>query len=290
MMDAELLLDARAVLGEGALWDASRRRLLWVDIEGREVHIFDPAGGDDVAIDVGQEVGTVVPRARGGLVLGLRRGIALLDPASRELTMLADPESHLPDNRFNDGKCDPAGRFWAGTISHRRQPDAALYRLDPDLSVRRVLEGVVNSNGLAWSLDARAMYYIDTGTHRIDAFGYDRDTGAIRNRRTVVDVPDAMGKPDGMTIDADGMLWVAHWGGGRVNRWDPGTGRLLSTVLVPASRTTSCAFGGPDLATLYITTARTGMTAEALAAEPQAGALFAVRPGVQGLPAFEFAG
>lgn len=289
-MSAELILDAGAKLGEGALWDHGRQRLLWVDIEAGQVHLFDPVSGGDDAINMGQMVGTAVPRAAGGLVLGLHRGMAALDVQTHEVSFLADPESHLPDNRFNDGKCDPAGRFWAGTISSRRRPDASLYCLDIDLSVRRVLGGVINSNGIAWGLDGKTMYYIDTGTRRIDAFDYRIETGEIGNRRTVVEVPEEEGKPDGMTIDGEGLLWVAHFGGGRVNCWDPANGRLVQSVFVPASRTTSCAFGGPDLDTLYITTARTGMTDDELAAEPHAGGIFAAQPGARGMPAFEFAG
>ncbi len=289
-MKAELILDIQATLGEGALWDSRRHELLWVDIEGRNVHRFDPDTGRDEAIDVGQKVGTVVPRARGGWMVALHRGIAALEPGRGERMVVANPELHVTDNRFNDGKCDPAGRFWAGTISQSRQADACLYCLDTDLSLRRILTGVVNSNGLAWSLDAKTMYYIDTGTHRIDAFDYDVNTGDIHNRRTVVDVPEEAGKPDGMTIDAEGMLWVAHWGGGSVNRWDPASGRLVQAIELPASRATSCAFGGADLATLYITTARIGMTDEELAAQPHSGGLFVARPGVPGVNAFEFAG
>jgi sugar lactone lactonase YvrE len=290
MMKAEPVLNAQATLGEGALWDAGRRRLLWVYIQAGRVHLFNPDTGEDESIEVGQTVGTVVPRARGGLIVAMHRAVAAIDPDCREPEILAELETPAAENRFNDGKCDPAGRFWVGTISASRQPDACLYRLEADLSIHHVLDGVVNSNGLAWSLDAKIMYYIDTGTHAIDAFDYDIDRAVVRNRRTVVAVPADEGKPDGMTIDGEGMLWVAHWGGGRVNRWDPRSGRLLQTVAVPAAHTTSCAFGGTDLATLYITTARTGMTAEQLTAQPHAGDLFAVHPGVSGVPAFEFAG
>jgi sugar lactone lactonase YvrE len=290
-MDAELLLDAKATLGEGALWDSRRQRLLWVDIEGHTVHLFDPQTGVDEAIDVGQLVSTVVPRTRGGLMLGVHHGFAALDLSTRKLEVLADPESDVPENRFNDGKCDPAGRFWAGTYSLARKTEAAsLWCLDTDLSVRRMLEGVTNSNGIAWSLDGTTMYYIDTATRRVDAFDYRVETGQISNRRAVVVVPEELGKPDGMTLDAEGMLWVALWGGGRVTRWDPGTGKLLQTIHVPAARTSSCALGGPQLDELFITTARIGATEEELRREPHAGGIFVARPGVTGAAALEFAG
>ncbi len=290
-MDAELILDAKATLGEGALWDSRRQRLWWVDIEGHQVHLFDAISGVDEAIDVGQRVSTVVPRARGGVMVGLQHGLGWLDLEHRRVDVIVDPESHVPDNRFNDGKCDPAGRFWAGTISMTRTPVAAsLWCMDTDRSVRRVLESVTNSNGIAWSLDQATMYYIDTATRRVDAFDYQVDTGQIGNRRPVVVVPDELGKPDGMTIDAEGMLWVALWGGGQVTRWDPQAGRLLETVHVPTPRTSSCALGGADLRDLYITTARTGATVEELQQQPQAGGIFVARVAVGGVPAIEFAG
>ncbi len=286
----ELVLDAHALLGEGAIWDSNKRLLYWVDIEGRKVHIFDPATGADRTIHVGERVGTVVPRASGGLMLAIESGFAHLDPDAEELVVLCDPEGRDPGLRFNDGKCDPAGRFWAGTITGRDNPGrAALFCLFPDLTSKQMLAGVTNSNGIAWGLDARTMYYIDTPTATVSAFDYDLETGNITNRRPAVVVPDEMGHPDGMTIDAEGMLWVALWGGRCVSRWDPATGRLLGTIPVPASHVSSCAFGGPGLGDLYITTARAGLS-DALRAEPHAGGLFRARPGVRGVPAFEFAG
>jgi len=287
----ELVLDAHALLGEGAIWDSKKRLLYWVDIEGREVHIYDPTSGADRSIHVGERVGTVVPRVSGGLMLAVESGFAHLDPDTEELVVLCDPAGRDPELRFNDGKCDPAGRFWAGTITDRDNPGrAALFCLFPDLTSKQMLTGVTNSNGIAWSLDARTMYYSDTPTATVSAFDYDLDTGGITNRRPAVVVPGEMGHPDGMTIDAEGMLWVALWGGRCVSRWDPTTGRLLGTISVPASHVSSCAFGGPDLRDLYITTARAGLSDVALRAEPHAGGLFRARPGIRGVPAFAFAG
>ncbi len=287
-LTADLVLDARALLGEGALWEARRGRLLWVDILGKSLHLFDPDAGVDRALDVGQFIGTVVPRRSGGLVVALYDGLAALDPETGQLTFLADPEADRPDNRFNDGKCDPAGRFWAGTMSMKREAGAAgLYVLETDGTVRRALTGVTTSNGLAWSADARTLYYIDTRLKRVDAFDYDLAAGSIANRRPVIRIPEADGRPDGMTIDAEDMLWVAHWEGGRVTRWDPASGALLQTIRVPVARVTSCAFGGPALDTLYITTARPDSPDPA---QPHAGGLFAARPGVRGVPAFAYGG
>jgi sugar lactone lactonase YvrE len=288
---SELILDARATLGEGAIWHAREQRLYWVDIEPGRLHVYDPADGTDRVFELGQMVGTVVPRARGGVMLALHHGFAAFDLQTGAMTPWSDPEHHLPRNRFNDGKCDPAGRFWAGTISLDREPGAAsLYCLEPDGRVRAMWRGVTNSNGIAWSQDRATMYYIDTPTRRVTAFDYDVASGQIANPRTVITIPEDCGKPDGMTIDAAGMLWIALWEGGCVGRWDPRTGAWLDSVAVPASRVTSCAFGGPDLNELYITTARIGLNVSDLAEQPHAGSLFRARPGVPGVAAFEFAG
>jgi len=288
---AELVVDAKAELGEGAIWDPNAQVLYWVNITGGEVHVYDPATGADRAISVARPVGTVVPRRSGGLMLAVKDGFASLDLDTEKLELVCDPEEHRPELRFNDGKCDPAGRLWAGTITGRANPGiASLYCLFPDLTARQMLTGVTNSNGICWSLDAKAMYYIDTATATVSAFDYDLDGAAISNRRSAIVVPEAMGHPDGMTIDAQGMLWVALWGGACVSRWDPQSGDLLRTIPIPASHVSSCAFGGDDLDQLYVTTAREGLDEAALHREPHAGGLFRVEPEAHGVPAFAFAG
>jgi sugar lactone lactonase YvrE len=292
-LDAELVLDARAELGEGPGWDAAAGILVWVDILAGQVCLFDPAqdpttAGGGQAVKVGEHVGAAVTRARGGLVLAVRDGFSALDTAADEISMLAvvDPR---PDTRMNDGKCDPDGRFWAGTMRYDEQEGGgALYRLDPDGTVTTVLTGVTTSNGLGWSPDGHTMYYIDTPTRRMDAFEFDPATGALGARRTLTEV-EGTGFPDGMTVDHEGMLWVALWGGSAVHRYTP-QGDLDTVVNLPVTRVTSCAFGGPDGADLYITTARTGLSESALAAQPAAGGLFRCRPGVTGPPATAFAG
>jgi sugar lactone lactonase YvrE len=197
----------------------------------------------------------------------------------------------VPGNQFNDGKCDPAGRFWAGTVDFTDfERLGNLYRLDPDLSVHRMLEGVQISNGIAWTLDGTEMYYIDSRLHRVDAFDCDLETGEIENRRVAFHIPEEMGLPDGMTIDGEGMLWIALFKGSRVSRWDPFESRLLQTVDLPVSNVTSCAFDGENLDQLYITTARRWLNAEQLEKQPLAGGLFRAYVGVTGVPAFEFAG
>jgi sugar lactone lactonase YvrE len=286
----ELVLDAKATLGEGAIWHAPGQVLYWVDILAGQVHIFDPASGADRAVEVGQAVGTVVPRKAGGVMVALKHGFGSLDLDSGELRLWADPEADKPANRFNDGKCDPAGRFWAGTMQEGVPKQGALYVLEADGRVWRALSEVSTSNGLVWSHDHQTMYYIDTRTREVAAFDYDLATGAIANRRAAVTIPPTDGFPDGMTMDAEGMLWVAHWDGGRVTRHNPADGRLLQTLTLPVSRVTSCAFGGPRLDELYITSARTGLADAELAPQPLAGGLFRARPGAVGVPAYEFAG
>jgi sugar lactone lactonase YvrE len=249
---------------------------------------MDP--GDRI-IRIGQMVGAVVPRRSGGLMLVMHHGFACLKPETGDLVAIADPERHLPRNRFNDGKCDPAGRLWAGTMSIDREPHAgSLYCLDTDCAVRHVLQGVTCSNGIVWSLDHSTMYYIDTPTQQVDALDYEVQSGRVSNRRVAVVVPEALGKPDGMAIDAEGMLWIAMWGGGCLTRWNPNSGALDRTVSIPALHVTSCAFGGKGLDELYVTTARVRMTETELAEYPHAGGLFRVRGGIQGIETFEFAG
>lgn len=291
MIEVELALDARVLLGEGPSWNEATGQLYWVDIEGNGVHLFDPATGRDRLIDLGQMVGCVVPRRSGGVMLALQHGFHSLDLETEALELIVDPEADLPDNRFNDGKCDSAGRFWAGTtrIKHD-QPAGSLYCLDRDLKCRRRVENVWISNGLAWSLDDRTMYFIDSPTQQVVAYDFDAETGTIDRPRTVIEVPASMGGPDGMTIDEEGMLWIALWDGWRVTRWNPLTGKLIGEIPMPVARPTSCVFAGAGMDELYITSASTRMPAEELARQPLAGGLFRCRPGVKGAPTHAFAG
>ncbi len=287
-MLAKSVLPAQAALGEGALWNPETARLYWVDIEGRALHVFDPATGQDVHFATGSRVGTVVPMHGGNVLVALQNGIHRLDTRTGRLSALVNPLVE-PSLRFNDGKCDPAGRFWVGTFDlHERPQSGTLYRFDPDGRLHVMLRGITNSNGIAWARDSRTMYYIDTPTYTVQAFDYDNVLGTIANARVIIRLPNGGGFPDGMTLDAEGMLWVALWGGGAVHCFDPGTGALLQVVEVPAPFTSSCAFGGPQLETLYITTARGGLSAEQLKQFPLSGNVFAVEPGVRGVPASFF--
>ncbi len=285
-MRAELAVAVEAILGEGPVWHPVLKRLYWLDIQQGLLHVHDPCGPPDSVVPLGRVVGAAVPRSQGGWILAAADGLWECDLLSHRQTLIAHPESHLPHNRFNDGKCDAQGRFWVGTMALDRTPGAAsLYCLDVDRRLRRVLPGVTTSNGLDWSPDQKTMYYIDTPTLQVAAFDFDLQAGHISNRRVVVQFPQDVGRPDGMTVDAEGMLWVAHWNGGRISRWDPHSGRLLTTVLLPVTNVTSCTYGGENLDRLYVTTARHRLPPEQLAREPHAGALFVVEPGVAGLPA-----
>lgn len=283
MIHCEPVGKTRSQWGEGPIW--WQNALYYVDIEGHSVHRYTPETGEETSWNVGQRVGTVVPRDSGGLIIAGDHGFAFLDQASGKLSPIADPESDQPDNRFNDGKCSPDGRFFAGTISlAKRTGDAKLYRLDPDLSVHDAFGPVTNSNGIVWSADGNTVYYIDTPRREVLAFDY--EAGHLRNLRTAFSTKHIDASPDGMAIDAAGNLWIAFCHGGCVSCFDPATGNEQHRITIPALETTACAFGGPDLKDLYITTG-----IHKTAKEEHAGRLFIVNGlGIQGAPANAFAG
>jgi L-arabinonolactonase len=288
--DVRCVLRADAVLGEGALWDVAERVLYWVDIKGRSVHRFDPASGGDRRWPVAEDVGSLAVRAGGGLVLALRSGFHFFDPATGRATPVALPEPERTENRFNDGKTDRQGRFWAGSMHDpETKPTGALYRLDADLSCARLIDGVVCSNALCWSPDSRTMYHADTCARTVWAWDFDASSGEVANRRTFVQVPESEGAPDGATVDADGFVWLAHWNGWRVTRYDP-RGRVARVVPLPVQRPTCPAFGGPDLDVLYVTSATIGLSPEERAQQPWAGGLLALDPGARGLAEQRFSG
>lgn len=286
------VLNARAELGEGPVWDAANGILYWVDLFAGVVHSYRPISGITGSVEVGEIIGCVVPRQSGGLLAATVSGIYHLDPASGARTRVSAIEADRPETHFNDGKVDPAGRFWFGSIAVDRTTDLLgdLYSLETDLTVSHRLSGVDNTNGMDWSPDGRTMYYIDSLTRQVTAYDYDAASGALTNPRPVVTLPEGTGVPDGMTVSVDGSLWVAHWGGARVTRWHPDSGALLQTIAVPANLTTSCAFAGPTMDDLYITTARYQEPIAALAAQPLAGGLFRYRTDTRGRPAATFPG
>jgi sugar lactone lactonase YvrE len=288
-MQPELLLEARAHLGESPAWDAATNRLYWVDIHAGDLHIFQPLDNTDISINLGEPVGCVAPSQSGDLVVALRNGLATFNLATHKLTHLVNPERHIPGNRFNDGKCDPAGRFVAGTMDDaEKKASGALYIYFPDGKLKTLLSGVRISNGLTWSPDHRTFYHIDTPTRQVTAFDHDLATGDIANPRRVISIPPELGWPDGMTSDAEGMLWVAMWGGAKLTRWKPATGKLMDMIPIPALNVTSCIFGGQHLTDLYITSARKGMSASQLARYPLSGGLFRVKTDIRGLPTYVF--
>ena len=277
------VLDAAAITGESPVWDEKRARLYWVDIPGQKIHRFDPATGTDEVWPTPEPVGALGLRERGGLVLALKSGFYFFDLASGKASPVAlidEPDS----NRLNDGRVDPAGRFWAGSMNERgRGKIAALYCLNHDLTCEKKIGGIALSNTLCWSPDGRVMYHADTLERKISAWDFDAATGAIGNQRLFIDVPPGEGVPDGATVDAEAYLWVAHWGTGHLNRYNP-SGKLVRTIQLPVTNITCPAFGGAGLDILYVTSATAALNAAQRAAQPQAGGLFAIEAGVRGLP------
>jgi sugar lactone lactonase YvrE len=281
----------RAMLAEGPCWDAQSKQLYWVDILEGKIHSLNSKNNVIKTIDVGQKVSAIALRKSGGAIIAAQHGFYYLDLETEKCVFLADPEAHLTDNRFNDGKCDAQGRFWAGTMSLKgAEKEGALYCVEPDLTVRKVLEHVSISNGISWSPDNRIMYYIDSPTKQVTAFDFQLENGEITNSRVVIQIPEGQGVPDGMTTDAEGNLWIAHWGGYRVSRWNPVSGRLLGEIKMPVEQVSSCVFGGEQLNQLYITTAREGYNPQQTSDQPLAGSVFCAPLNVKGLPMYKFGG
>lgn len=280
---AEQVTDVCTVHGEGAVWDAATGLVLFVDLEAGNLMSYDPATAEVGRRHLGDVVACVRPRRSGGLVVALERTVALLD---LEGTVEAEYGPILDEGiRFNEGGCDPAGRFWIGSVADDETPGrGTVHRLDPDSGVHLVLDGVTISNGLAFAADGTRAWYVDTPTGRVDTLVVDAETGTITGRRPFVEVTG--GHPDGIALDAEGGLWVALWEGSAVHRYDA-DGRLTHVVPLPASQVTCPGFAGPDLTDLYVTTSRRGLPE---GREPAAGALFRVRPGIAGVPVLPFAG
>ena len=284
----ECVADVRAELGEGPVWVAAERALYWVDINGRRIFRLSESG-ERREWPTPMRVGSIAPRARGGFIAGTDRGIALVDLDQDRFEVVASPEQHLPHNRFNDGKVDRQGRFLAGTMDDREKGSAgALYRIDPNRTCTAIDGGYGITNGPAFSPDGARMYHSDTLRQVTYAFDLDA-AGEATNRRVFVQFGAGDGHPDGMTVDAEGCLWIALWGGWCVRRFSP-DGDLLRTVEMPVEQPSSCAFGGPGLDRLYVTSATKGLDQTALAMQPNAGGLFMLIPGVRGIPDLPFAG
>jgi sugar lactone lactonase YvrE len=279
--------DVHAVLGEGPVWVARERALYWVDIKGRKIFRL----GDDGALSewpTPLRVGSLAPCQSGGFIGGTDQGLALIHPESERFEIVANPEEQIPGNRFNDGKVDRRGRFWAGTMDDaEREANGTLYCFAPDFSWTTVDQGYKVTNGPAFSPLGERMYHNDSARRR--TYVFDLEDGQAINRRTFLQFGEADGSPDGMTIDSEGCLWICFWDGGCIRRFSP-EGDWLETVKLPVKRPTSCAFGGLDLDRLYVTSASIGLDENGLRMQPNAGGLFMVRPGVQGIADVPFAG
>ncbi|WP_157842944.1 SMP-30/gluconolactonase/LRE family protein [Bacillus sp. FJAT-44742] len=279
-------------LGESPIWDDEKKKAYWVDITGERIHEYDPENGKVRSIKTGQMVGAVAPTSQGKLVAAMQHGFYIVDMENHNFHFLSDPEEEKANNRFNDGKCDTEGRFWAGTISLTRETGAAaLYCLNERRKVRKMHSPVTVSNGLAWNRDRNCMYYIDTPEQQVVVFNYEFQTGDIFTPRPVIDFTEEKGKPDGMTIDSEGKLWIAHFEGGKVSRWDPDTGEKQEEINLPASLVTSCTFGGKDLNQLFVTTADVKLTEKEKKEQPMAGFTFVITlADVTGLPPNRYQG
>jgi L-arabinonolactonase len=280
-------IDSRALLGEVPIWSAEERALYWVDIRAPALHRFDSQTGSDRAWSLPEAIGAVAFDARGGLLVALASGLYRFDPASEGLILEAPIESDINTSRLNDGRCDRQGRFWVGSMD-RSTPESrgSFYRYDPDRAVTRLFGDVQIPNGIAFSPDGGQMYFWDTPTRKLRVFDLDTETGAIGNERVLAEA-EPSGNPDGAVTDAEGGLWVAHFGGWRITRYLP-DGRIERTVEVPVQDPTACCFGGPDLKTLYVTSAHINLDEAALKRGPLAAGLFAVDTDFLGLaePAF----
>ena len=281
------VLDARARLGEGPVWDARSQKLFWVDVYNYRVHQFDPASGQNRYFDTGEVVSAVALAGPDRLIMALKERLAQLDLNTGQMTPLVPLDlSSRVDTRCNDGKCDPQGRFWIGTISDTPK-QAALYRYDPDGSVEIMETGLTIANGLGWSPDGNTFYLTDSFQHKIFAYDFDGEKGTISNRRALVDLSEEAVEPDGLTIDTQGNIWSALWDGWAIACFNP-TGRELFRINMPVPRPTSVTFGGPDLTELYITSASVGLSQKEVQECYTAGDLFRLPTQSQGLPAHGF--
>lgn len=285
----EVVTQHKCVLGEGPVWDGRNGMIIWIDVLEGIIHQYSIPKNEHTQIEVHQMIGSLALDVNGHFIAALKEGFAQIN-RDGNIRMLINPEGHIAGNRFNDGKCDPKGRFFAGTMSLTGVENAGgLYVLDRKLTVTCPISDISISNGMAWSPNHRKFYHIDTPSFGVHSYDYDIITGDISNKKLSINIPKNEGAPDGMTIDSDGKLWIAHWGGGQVARWDPITGKKLFTFRVPVSKVTSCVFGGKDLEDLYITSASAGLTKQELLQQPLAGSLFIVKNcGFRGIKAFEF--
>ena len=286
---AELAFKINSTLAEGPLWHYHQQKLYWVDIEKMELHTLDPFTAIHSQLSTKKRIGAVLPSKNGNLILALQGELAELNIATSEIKKLIDLEPGSPENRCNDGKCDSQGRLWIGTMHVDCNPGkGSLYCVDGSLKVTTVLQNLTISNGMGWSQAGDKMYFIDSHDQNVKQFDFNIDYPSLTNEQVIIRSNTKNESPDGMCVDNESMLWVAFWGGGRVGRYDPITGKQVAEITVPALHVTSCCFGGIDLQTLYITTARQGLSEQQIQEHPLSGSLFSCQPGVSGLSADVF--
>jgi sugar lactone lactonase YvrE len=290
-MKARCILDAGDELGESIVWCAEEGALYRVDILASAIHRLETATGAVRSWSMPSAIGSLGLREGGGAVVALKNGFHLFDFESGSLTFIVDPEPDKPDNRLNDGKVGPDGRFWAGSMDDRvdKEPVAALYRLDGDGTCHKMADGLIVSNGLAWSPDGATLYHSDTRLCFIHAYDYDKVNGSLGARRLIAQLTDDVGRPDGAAVDVEGCYWSCGISAGRINRFRP-DGALDGWIEMPVPAPTMCCFGGPDNKSLYVTTKRVGLSDEVLAAYPQSGGVFSVDVGIEGVAVSRFKG
>jgi len=281
---AEIEFKINAELGEGAFWNYKTQEFYWVDIIDKSLNIYNPTTKSNKNFEMPSAISTVVAYTNQEAVVALVDGIYKINLQSGELRVLSDVEKEMTWNRFNDGKCDPNGNLWVGSMHYdQNKPLASVYKIEENGNTTKMIDSVTISNGIVWTKDSKTMYYIDTPTANIMAYDFNTQSSTISNGRVAVKVKEKDGFPDGMTIDENDMLWVGMWNGNAIANYNPKTGELVSKIEVPAHNVTSCAFGGENLDTLYITTSSLDMTDEEKEKYPLAGSIFKIKPGVKGV-------
>jgi sugar lactone lactonase YvrE len=289
MNEAELFFAAEDKVGEGPNWNSETGKVYWVDISGKRIHVLDPVTKTDDPIPTDDVVAAMAFDKSGNIVAAFSNRLVRINPKTKASSLIYKIDSIPGNTRINDGKCDAAGRFWVGTMDlDEKEKIGSLYSVSPDLSCKKILDGLIIGNGLAWTDDNKVMYYIDSPTLEVWAFDFDLAKGELSGKRTVIKYDFGEGMPDGMTIDAEGMLWIAQFRGARVSRWNPRTGRRLASYQVPTYNTTCCCFGGKNMDELFITSASVLMDGADESQIACAGSLFRLRPGVSGREAYRF--
>lgn len=287
-MEVFNVIACQNILGEGPIWSPEEDALYWVDITGKKVQRFFPETRKYEFFNLTKKISVLAMREKGGFVCAAEDAFHFLDPAFNKLEMIAHPEQGKSEGRFNDGKVDRLGRFWAGTMTPQGA-SSALYRMDADLSIHRMAADITISNGIGWSLDNKTMYYVDSNRYVIYAYDFDIDTGSIFNQRDFLRFETSYGVPDGLTVDAEGFIWCAIYDGWKVIRIHPG-GKIMEEIPMPVSKPSSVAFGGKNMDELYVTSISEGLNPNEKAEQPMAGDLFMFRPGVKGMAEPKFAG